>query len=104
MKDAELARTKIITNIASTEKKNSIPDFTVTGSRVQFEGWLKADPDARGEDVELPKLNQGDALTLHDIRNIEKWTEPPGRYTEAGLVKELEKKRHWQTINLRKYY
>ncbi|MBU3668909.1 MAG: type I DNA topoisomerase [Candidatus Taylorbacteria bacterium] len=90
MKDAELLRTKITTNISGS--KEGIPDFTVTGSRVQFEGWLKADPDARGEDVELPEVKAGDSLTLSDIRNIEKWTEPPGRYTEAGLVKELEKR------------
>lgn len=88
MKDAELKRTKIVANTVS----NSIPDFSVTGSRVLFQGWLKADPDARGEDVELPLLQDGDTLTLKEMRNTEKWTEPPGRYTEAGLVKELEKR------------
>lgn len=92
MKDAEMLRTKITANVRGTDKKDAIPDFTVTGSRVQYEGWLKADPDARGEDVELPEVSSGDNLKLHDFRSIEKWTEPPGRYTEAGLVKELEKR------------
>jgi DNA topoisomerase I len=92
MKDAEIARTKITANTKEDTSKKSIPDFTVTGSRVRYEGWLKADPDARGEDVELPKVVAGESLTLHEIRNLEKWTEPPGRYTEAGLVKELEKR------------
>ncbi|HEY1037315.1 MAG TPA: type I DNA topoisomerase [Candidatus Paceibacterota bacterium] len=90
MKDAELLRTRVTANVAGAAQ--TIPDFTVTGSQVKFEGWLKADPDARGEDVELPSVEKGEAANLLDIRNTEKWTEPPGRYTEAGLIKELEKR------------
>jgi len=37
-----------------------------------------------------PKVTIGDTLTLVDLRSIEKETQPPSRYTEAGLVKELE--------------
>ena len=107
MTDANLARTKITANIKNngstsndedTNEKNkkttatSVPDFTITGSRVIFDGWLKADPDARGEDVELPPVKQGETLTLVDIASLEKSTEPPSRYTEAGLIKELEKR------------
>ncbi|MDO8505118.1 MAG: type I DNA topoisomerase [bacterium] len=88
MSDARVARTKIITNITN----GTIPDFSVTGSRVVFDGWLKADPDARGEDVELPKVAKDDSLTLVEANCEAKETQPPGRYTEAGLVKELEKR------------
>ncbi len=91
MTDAKLARTKIIANIDDAAAKG-VSDFAVVGSRVIFDGWLKADPDARGEDVELPKVSAKDALKLLDLVSDEKWTEPPGRYTEAGLVKELEKR------------
>ena len=45
-----------------------------------------------GEDVELPKLAVGDTLTLLSLGAEEKQTEPPNRYTEAGLIKELEKR------------
>jgi DNA topoisomerase-1 len=90
MSDARVARTKIIANIKTGPE--SIPDFTVVGSRVIFDGWLKADPDARGEDVELPKVAKNDDLKLLEVTSDEKWTEPPSRYTEAGLVKELEKR------------
>lgn len=86
MSDAKLLKTKIAANVAS----DSIPDFTATGSRILFLGWLKADPDARGEDVELPKLNEQDKLDLIELGSLEKQTEPPNRYSEAGLVKELE--------------
>ncbi len=70
----------------------SIPLFTVNGSRVLFPGWLALDTTARGEDVELPKISTGDPLTLLSLSSEEKQTEPPNRYTEAGLIKELEKR------------
>lgn len=88
MSDAELLRTKIVANI----KSDDIPDFHSNGSRVIFPGWLKADVDARGDDVELPKVIKGDEIKLNDISSEEKATQPPGRYSEAGLIKELEKR------------
>lgn len=88
MADAKILRTKVSANIASKD----IPNFSQTGSVIVFDGWLKADPGARGEDVELPKLKENDELSLIDIQSEGKETEPPGRYTEAGLVKELEKR------------
>lgn len=90
MKDAKLRRSKVTANI--TNGKSSIPDFSVTGSVVTFQGWLIADPDARGDDVQLPELNVGDNLNLLTLQSIEKQTQPPSRYTEAGLIKELEKR------------
>ena len=88
MVDAELKKTKITATIT----EGGIPDFVANGSRVISSGWLSADPDARGEDVTLPQMTTGDALALKDIHAEEKTTQPPGRYTEAGLVKELEKR------------
>jgi DNA topoisomerase I len=90
MADAQLKRTKILTNV--TGAKETIPDFSVNGSRVMFDGWLKADPRARGEDVEVPKLEVGDALTVKEVSVEAKQTQPPSRYSEAGLIKELEKR------------
>ena len=93
MADAKIMRTKIRANVAKNGHGVSIiPDFAANGSRVMFDGWLAADPDARGEDVELPKAHQGDALMLVEARSEGKETQPPSRYSEAGLVKELEKR------------
>jgi DNA topoisomerase-1 len=93
MKDAGLLRTKIIANIENSEGRTSgIPDFAANGSIVIFDGWLKADPHAKGEDVILPKVSADDPLTLMNLASEEKFTTPPNRYTEAGLVKELEKR------------
>ena len=107
MADATMARTKISANIEGfglgvkgdgnnpithTHNPSPMPDFEATGSRVLFDGWLKADPESVGEDVNLPKVAQGEALTLVSVDSEEKQTQPPPRYTEAGLIKELEKR------------
>lgn len=86
MADAKLMKTKIVANI----KNGEIPDFTANGSRVLFPGWLAVDTEARGEDVELPLVEVGEDLKMLELKSTEKFTEPPNRYTEAGLVKELE--------------
>jgi len=90
MADAKILRTKVIANVAGASEE--IPDFAVNGSRVLFDGWLKVDTAARGEDVEVPKLGKNDPLTLEKLEVDAKQTEPPNRYTEAGLIKELEKR------------
>ena len=98
MSDARILRTRILTNISNapldTARGNEvrIPNFVANGSRIIFDGWLKADPAARGEEVELPKIHQADTLMLIEARSEEKETQPPPRYSEAGLVKELEKR------------
>lgn len=110
MQDADLLRTKITANIEEKSGKTSsssgedahfgkntlaekaFPDFWANGQRVVYDGWLAADPAARSEDVELPKVKENDPLKLLDINSEGKQTEPPGRYSEAGLIKELEKR------------
>jgi DNA topoisomerase-1 len=90
MSDASVLRTKISARYAGAG--SDIPDFCANGSRTLFPGWLKADPDAEGEEVILPKIEEGEDLALVSLTSEKKFTEPPSRYTEAGLVKELEKR------------
>ncbi len=101
MKNAEVMRTKVVANIDPPRVDerprveaggDTIPDFWLNGSRILFDGWLKADPASASEDVILPKLKAGDPLRLLDMYSAEKQTEPPARYSEAGLIKELEKR------------
>jgi DNA topoisomerase-1 len=87
MTDAKLLKTKIS---AMVDGNDTIPEFSANGSRVLFPGWLIADVASRGDDVELPEVHEGEILKLTDLTSEEKATEPPNRYTEAGLVKELE--------------
>ena len=86
MVDAKVLRTKITAEIDGEKFKG----FSINGSRIISLGWLSVDTGARGEDVELPKVSVGEELKLSEIRKIEKETLPPNRYSEAGLVKELE--------------
>ena len=92
MRDAKTLRTKVVVNTDESTGTEAIPDFSVNGSVVTDEGWLKADPRAKGEDTILPKLSINDTLILNDLESEERFTQPPNRYTEAGLVKELEKR------------
>ncbi|MDD5357419.1 MAG: type I DNA topoisomerase [Candidatus Pacebacteria bacterium] len=93
MADAKILRTKITVKVGEgLPGQGKIPDFATNGSRVLSPGWLLADPAARGEDVEVQKVVAGDVLDLKEMHTEEKQTEPPPRYSEAGLVKELEKR------------
>jgi len=91
MASARIMRTSVSAK-AIPPAGGDIPLFTANGSRVLFPGWLALDTKARGEDVELPRIATGDPLTLLSLGSEEKQTEPPNRYTEAGLIKELEKR------------
>lgn len=91
MTDAKILRTKISANIIE-QPSNKIPNFSANGSIMLFPGWLAAEPASRGEDVELPQVGKNDPLKLISIESEGKQTEPPSRYTEAGLIKELEKR------------
>jgi DNA topoisomerase-1 len=78
--------------------------FRATGSVMKFDGFLavyqvspltgedeeKVDDD--GEGRRLPAVQEGEILRLEKIRPDQHFTEPPPRYTEATLVKELEEK------------
>ncbi|OGI63496.1 DNA topoisomerase I [Candidatus Nomurabacteria bacterium RIFCSPLOWO2_01_FULL_41_21] len=87
MSDAKLLKTKVTAKIVG---HNDLPTFGAVGSRLLFPGWLEADLGSRGEDVELPECKEEEKLKLLELNSEEKFTEPPGRYSEAGLIKELE--------------
>ncbi len=87
MKDAKVERTHI--EIGSDKLSNRL---NLDGQRIIFPGWLKADPDGAGGDVILPKIEIGDRCELEKLDIIDKETQPPNRFSEAGLIKELEKR------------
>lgn len=89
---SQMASARVERTTVRSEADADIPAFTTNGSRVLFPGWLALDTRARGEDTELPKLTVDEPLTVISLGSLEKQTEPPNRYTEAGLIKELEKR------------
>ncbi len=88
MVDAQIMRTKISFNTVT----NSVPNFVSNGQIILKEGWLLIDPKAKSEEVTLPEVELKQPVKLDEIIDTEKQTQPPGRYSEAGLVKELEKR------------
>lgn len=59
------------------------------GETLVFDGWSILWPlDLKGS--ELAKIDAGEILTLNEIQNEKKFTKPPARYSEAGLIKTLE--------------
>ena len=74
--------------------------FRVTGSVLKFDGFLKVYEESKeGKDEEdeelkhkLPALEAGQKLTLKALKPEQHFTEPPPRYNEASLVKELEER------------
>jgi DNA topoisomerase-1 len=74
--------------------------FQATGRTIEFPGYLRAyvegadDPDAELEDREaiLPQLAEGDDIECRELAPAGHSTQPPARYTEASLVKELEER------------
>jgi DNA topoisomerase I len=74
--------------------------FRVTGSVLKFDGFLKVYEESKDnkddEDEELkhklPPLEPGQKLTLKALKPEQHFTEPPPRYNEASLVKELEER------------
>lgn len=75
------------------EYKKDIFVFKANGINMIYDGWLKVwdYPKAVGEDVILPEWQEADQLQIDDLLMEQHFTKPPARFTEATLVKALEK-------------
>ncbi len=77
----------------------TVATFQATGKTIEFPGFLRAyvegsdDPDADLGDQErlLPPLQEGQRVDCKSLEPVEHVTQPPARYSEAALIKELEK-------------
>ena len=69
-------------------------ELKAKGRILRFAGWTKVLPPMgrKGDDIELPAVNAGDVLKLLKLDPKQHFTKPPARFTEAALVKELEKR------------
>ena len=84
---------------AKSTQDGKIYDFRVSGSVLRFDGFLKvyeASEEKKDDDDEstnkLPNLDGVKALALEKLEKEQKFTQPPPRYNEASLVKELEER------------
>ncbi|MFH1583391.1 MAG: type I DNA topoisomerase, partial [Candidatus Falkowbacteria bacterium] len=72
------------------EAKNTPYQFRSNGQILKFDGYLKIYPET-SQEIELPELKVKEKLELEKIKKEQHFTKPPARYSDAGLVKELEK-------------
>ncbi|MDD3873989.1 MAG: DNA topoisomerase, partial [Methanosarcina sp.] len=81
-------------NSTSVDIINGDYTFRATGSRLKFDGYLKIYNNANedDEDKSLPTLEAGEKLITVDVNGDQNFTQPPSRFTEAGLVRDLEEK------------
>ncbi len=92
MKDAEGTRIAVTVDCGEAS-------FRASGKTIKFPGYLRAyvegsdDPEADIADQEkiLPPLTQGEALDIGNLDVLMHTTQPPARYTEGSLIKELER-------------
>jgi DNA topoisomerase-1 len=92
MADARLERTKVSIGISTIEDQF----LEAKGEVLKFDGFLKVYFESRDDENDennksiLPPVHKGQQLYLNNMSATEKFTKPPARYTEAGLVKKLE--------------
>ncbi|MDY6798129.1 MAG: type I DNA topoisomerase [Pseudomonadota bacterium] len=86
MADAEFLSTSIVV-------ANGDYELRTRGRIMKFDGFLRAAPQSskKDEDIALPDIQVGQALDLVKLDPSQHFTKPAPRYTEASLVKELEK-------------
>ncbi|MGC2191062.1 MAG: type I DNA topoisomerase [Candidatus Dormiibacterota bacterium] len=66
--------------------------FRATGSRLVFDGYLRVAGSENREDELLPELNPEQVVKLQELVPEQHFSQPPPRFSEASLVKELEER------------
>ncbi len=90
MTPAVYDQTSIVIEAVNPEHKDTVYQLRAAGSIMKFPGWRRLFP--AGQDTQLPEVEAGQALNYLAINPQQKFTQPPARYNDASLVKELEKR------------
>lgn len=85
MTEAIVDNTTIDIDVESTKYQ-----FRSNGQVLKFDGYLKIYPE-QSKELVLPQVTTGEKLNLKELTPEQHFTKPPARYSDAGLVKELEK-------------
>jgi DNA topoisomerase-1 len=88
---------QVSADIDAIKTGQDVHQFRATGSTLRFDGFLRIYREGRDEDEDdeggrLPELTAEQELGLRELRPDQHFTQPPPRYTEASLVKELEER------------
>lgn len=89
------------TNVTITaEEGETKAEFKTSGKKILFPGFFRAyvegsdnpEQDLENQEIFLPEVEVGESVDMHGLESISHTTKPPARFTEATLVKELEKR------------
>lgn len=87
---SQMAAAKVEDTIVQAGSAGTL--WKARGERVLFPGFMVLSPQKEEDAEDLPKLADGQPLRLIRLDKERKFTQPPARYSEATLVKELEEK------------
>ena len=77
-------------NSTKVEFQNTDSIWSVTGSELVFDGYLKVYGREKDDEATLPSFKLGDSFNADKIHILDKETQPKSRYTEATLIKDME--------------
>lgn len=82
-----------VNDVVNVQILNNGCEFSANGSIQTFDGYLKIYADyEQNKDEVLPELNEAEILDQVNLESKQHFTEPPLRYSEARLIKEMEEK------------
>lgn len=84
------AKVEQLAVVVEAKSGDTVAEFKATGQRLLFPGYIKVYPDKVSE-IEMPEFIENERLNASQIFSTQHFTQPPARFTEASLIKELEK-------------
>ncbi len=67
--------------------------YKISGRRTIKEGWIKYyGPYAKFDEIILPEVEEGEKVKVLTVKILDKETQPPSRYSQASIIKEMEKR------------
>jgi len=87
---SQMSEAIVDATVVDVNAVNTPYQFRANGQILKFDGYLKIYPE-KSQEIELPELKIKEKLELKNLKKERHFTKPPARYSDAGLVKELEK-------------
>jgi len=87
---SQMPAAEIDVTVIDIDAEKSDYQFRANGQVVKFDGYLKIYPE-KSQEIELPDVVSNDKLELLKLNTEQHFTKPPARYSDAGLVKAMER-------------
>jgi DNA topoisomerase-1 len=87
---SQMRPAKTLSTTCDITALNTPYEFRSSGQITTFKGYLEIYPE-KSQQIELPDLDKDEKLELEKLEDKQHFTQAPARYSDAGLVKEMEK-------------